>query len=865
MAEFDARLSTGLSGLDRMLKGIIAGDNIVWQVDSREDYEPFVRPFCDAADRLGHKLTYFRFNRSAPALVEPAPGVEVVELDPSEGFEVFVKQVHGVIERNGRGGYYAFDCLSDLATHWYSDRMLGNFFMLTCPYLYDVEAVAYFALLRNHHSFHATSAILNTTQVLLDVYHRGERIYLHPWKVQARYSPTMHMLHIREGESFRPITESATISQVRTSAPWSRLESGGQNIGIWSESFFEAKELLDEQREGVAEPARVRECLRRLLRMAISRDARILELTERYFTLEDLLDIERRMIGTGLIGGKSVGMLLARAILRADAPDLGERLEPHDSFYIGSDVFYTFLVRNGLWWIRETNRDPEALLQRAGRGRHRMLMGEFPEYIQKQFEDMLDYFGQSPIIVRSSSLLEDNFGNAFAGKYESIFCANQGPRHRRLDDFLSAVRTIYASSMSEKALVYRRERGLLQCDEQMSLLVQRVSGRMHGHLYYPTVAGVGFSFNPYVWNKSIDPDAGLARLVAGMGTRAVDRSDDDYTRVIALNAPDRRPESTFDEVQRYSQRRLDVLDLEANQLVSVRLGEALDQSRDLPLDLLVSRHAEMDRPEVEVLTFDGLVGRTPFVQDLQRMLRTLHEAYDYPVDVEFAANFPEDDHGYRLNVLQCRPLQVKTGGAVGPAPQVQDDRLILEARGAVIGVSRSTEIGRLIYVPPAAYAELHQRDRYNLARLVGRVCHLGADRAPGGPIMLVGPGRWGTTTPSLGVPVQFADINNVSLLCEVVQMQEDLVPDVSLGTHFFSDLVEQEIMYFALMPAEGNTLNLDLLDRAHNRLPELLPDDAEWASALRVIEGDAFGPGTSLHVHADSREQRVVCYLVEPA
>ncbi len=150
---------------------------------------------------------------------------------------------------------------------------------------------------------------------------------------------------------------------------------------------------------------------------------------------------------------------------------------------------------------------------------------------------MLDYFGQSPIIVRSSSLLEDSYGNAFAGKYESVFCPNQGPHHRRLEELLGAVKTVYASTMSEKALRYRAQRGLLDQDEQMSLLVQRVSGVGYGSLFYPQVAGVALSRNPYVWNECIDPAAGVVRLVFGLGTRAVDRTDDDYTRIVALNAP----------------------------------------------------------------------------------------------------------------------------------------------------------------------------------------------------------------------------------------------------------------------------------------------------------------------------------------
>ena len=557
MAQVDAQLSTGLAGLDRMLKGLIPGDNIVWQVRSVEDYAPFVAPYCDFASRRGQKLIYFRFARHGP-LVGPESGAEVHVLHPEAGFENFIGEIHRVIEKTGRGGYYVFDCLSDLAADWYSDQMLGNFFMLTCPYLFDVEAIAYFTLLRDRHSHHATDAISDTTQVFLDVYRHHGRAYIHPRKVQQRYSPTMYMLHVCGDQEFLPVTESATIAEILNSMPWRGLGAAASQ-GMWERTLGIAEEALGELQAGRRQDQDSPDHFHRLVRMAITREQRLGELVEKHMDLHDVLTVARRMIGTGLIGGKSVGMLLARAILRQADPRWQEVLEPHDSFYVGSDVFYTFLVRNGIWWIRQQQRDQSNFLAGAGRARHRILTGTFPDYILRQFEGMLDYFGQSPIIVRSSSLLEDNFGNSFAGKYESVFCANQGSRHKRLEDFLSAVRTIYASAMSEKALTYRAQRGILDRDEQMALLVQRVSGALHGQFFYPPIAGVGFSFNPYVWGPQIDPAAGMLRLVFGLGTRAVDRSDDDYTRVVALNDPHRRPEANFDKVRRYSQHKVDVV------------------------------------------------------------------------------------------------------------------------------------------------------------------------------------------------------------------------------------------------------------------------------------------------------------------
>ena len=249
MAEVDAHLSTGLTGLDQVLKGLIPGDNLVWQVESVDNYAPLIPPYCRIAQRLGQKLIYFRFGKHDPLLTE-ADGAEIHRLRPEEGFENFLAGIHSVIEQTGRGGYYVFDCLSDLAADWYSDQMLGNFFMLTCPYLYDVEAIAYFALLRNHHSVHATSAIMDTAQVLVDVYRHRGHLYIHPLKVQRRYSPTMYMLHIWDRDEFRPVTQSATTSEILTSAPWRRLASSGHGLGIWHRTFLRAEEVVGAVQRG---------------------------------------------------------------------------------------------------------------------------------------------------------------------------------------------------------------------------------------------------------------------------------------------------------------------------------------------------------------------------------------------------------------------------------------------------------------------------------------------------------------------------------------------------------------------------------------------------------------------------------------
>ncbi len=865
----DIQLSTGLPGLDRVLKGFIPGDNIVWQVSAVEDYLAFVKPFCISARKQEKRLVYFRFAKHQ-AILDDAFGADIHVIDPEEGFETFIAEIHQVIREKGRGAYYVFDCLTDLAADWFSDQMLGNFFMLTCPYLYDMEAIAYFALLRNHHAFYATSAIANTTQLFLDVYHHKEKLYVRPLKVQQRHSPMMFTLHAWIGDEFIPVTDSPTISEILTSSPWPGVESASPQLDVWNRTFRRAEHVAKKKRLGTVSNEELEHKFHRLLRMMVAREERVFTLAAKYFTLSDLLEVGRRMIGTGLIGGKSVGMLLARAIIKKKNQRLAEKLETHDSFFIGSDVFYTFLVHNGCWRIRQQPSDLEGILANAFITRQRILMGSFPDYIVKQFVDMLDYYGQSPILVRSSSLLEDNFGNSFPGKYESIFCANQGSRHKRLEDFISAVRTVYASTMSEKAITYRANRGILEQDEQMALLVMRVSGSLNGSLFYPHAAGVGYSFNPFVWEENIESEAGVLRLVFGLGTRAVDRSDDDYTRLIALSAPQKRPESSEGEAHKYSQKKVDVLDMESNQLVAKEFNTVAEQSAPLPIELCASSINSPFRssgrglagnPSYSVLTFDKLLSKTAFASDMREILQTIHEAYEYPVDIEFTVNFTDYDD-YKINLVQCRPFQVKGGGAIiEPPTPVEEKDLVLHVKGPVIGHSRLENIDRVIYVVPSVYGGLPLSERYSVARLIGQLTHPENGEIPN-TILLIGPGRWGTTTPSLGVPVSFADINTVSIICEIVAMRDNLVPDVSLGTHFFSEMIELDMLYLAFFPdRKGNLLNEQFFSESINRLPELYPDESHWSHVVRVIDVSKHRKDSVLRINANTLKQRAVCYF----
>ncbi|MBN1663962.1 MAG: PEP/pyruvate-binding domain-containing protein [Deltaproteobacteria bacterium] len=852
-------VSTGMKGLDKILNYLQMGDNVVFQVDSVDDYRTFVKPYMATALKQGRRIVYMRF-ANHPPVIDANGKVVVYKLNANVGFESFSTQVHNIVRQEGRDVFYVFDCLSDLLYSWATDLMIGNFFVITCPYLFELNTVAYFSILRSRHSFKTIARIRETTQVLLDIFNYQGKICVHPIKAWQRYSPTMFLPHIKEKDEFVPIMNSADAANLFSYLTQASAAGAERNLDYWDRIFIQAKNMLTDPESDDAK----QQMVERLSHVLIGREKRILALVKEYFTLEDLIDIKERFIGTGFIGGKSAGMLLARNILRKDSDvNWSEHLELHDSFYIGSDVFYSYMVQNGWWRTLMTHKTKKGYFESARELKSRMLKGVFPEEVRERFQLMLEYFGQSPIIVRSSSLLEDAFGNAFAGKYESYFCANQGTPEERYENFEEAVRKIFASTMNEDALAYRLQRGLDQQDEQMALLVQRVSGSYRKQYFFPELAGVGLSYNTFVWQKGMDPRAGMLRLVFGLGTRAVNRVENDYPRIVALDDPLVKPYAKPEDAARFSQHAVDVLNLDENRFQSLSVAEVLQEDIGARLDLIGTRDREASERmrssgklrDIWVLTFDELLSSTEFPAIMSGMLKRLEAVYDYPVDIEFTANFNAEGK-LQVNLLQCRPFQTKGHGSRVEIPaKIDEVKILLRQEGNFMGGSIYENIARIVYVDPKGYAKLPLSEKYNCARLVGKINKTITSREEM-PTILFGPGRWGTTTPAMGVPVTFSEINNIAAIAEIAYKEGSLIPDLSFGTHFFQDMVEMNIFYMAVYPDNEKVIfNADLIKKMPNLLADLAPDDKKYATVVGVY--DVAGKG--LRLLSDIVAQEMVC------
>lgn len=864
-------VGSGLPQLDSLLQGLRLGDNVVWQLADLADYEYFAQALVDYAIGAGADCVYIRFAPQPPVL-SPQPGLTVVNVDPSNGFDAFSGEIYRVIEDRGKGVFYVFDNLSSLVEEWATDEMLANFFQITCPHLYDLDTIAYFALRRGQHMHSMVSRIRSVTQILIDVYQVSGSKYIHPIKVWERYSPQMFMPNRMDTDSWEPVSRSGEAATVLNSAKRYPITLNTSSIAPWDSVYrrlMRHYEGSDKSPESMREAGLLKE---ELVRMMFGNHKKLLQLAGTYMTLESLFQIRDRIIGSGRIGGKSAGMLVARSILAAESGDVDfiNLLEEHDSFYIGSDVFFTFLVNNDLFRLRmDLSRKGSISWDEFENVERKFLEGSFPPDVLEQFRNLIDYYGQAPIIVRSSSLLEDGFNDAFAGKYRSEFCANQGDPENRLAEFVKAVKLVYASALNPDALIYRHQRGLDEGDEQMAILVQRVSGMPYKNYFFPSLAGVAFSKNLYAWTDRIDAEKGMIRLVFGLGTRAVNRVSGDYPRMIAVSHPGLRPEVGM-EVAKYAQRWVDLLNLARNSFESILFCEVIADNNYPNLQLITSEVADrylreftspksVSSPKDLVLTFNNIINKTRLVAILGEILATLEKVWGQPIDIEFTA-YVGDEGEVRVNLLQCRSLHVPkaTGADIKLPERLQAERILFQS-DRTISAGLVDDICYIIYIDPKLYAAAPVEVKRSLGRVVGKLNECLAQKK--GRMIAVGPGRWGSTNIDLGVNVTYAEIANISVLVEVGREEAGLKPELSYGTHFFQDLVEADMLYVPVYPGyKGSAFNDDFFDRSPNKLKVLLPQFSEFAGVVRVIDV-VEAHGAPARLIADPNTRNAVCFL----
>jgi hypothetical protein len=614
-----------------------------------------------------------------------------------------------------------------------------------------------------------------------------------------------------------------------------------------------------------------------LVRRFFSESLDFINVAKNVISIKDFYDLLGKIIFPprchGKLGGKSAGLFLAKKIIdkHASSDSLLRQIKLPKTWFITSDWILHFVHHNELEDVLNWKYlDIEQVRQEYPHLVALFKSSSFPSEFAKGLSLALDDLGDRPLIVRSSSLLEDRAGSAFSGKYKSLFLGNRGTKEARLAALMDAVAEVYASIFGPDPTEYRAERELLDVHEEMGILVQEVVGQEVGKYFFPACSGVAFSNNEFRWSPRISRSDGLIRMVPGLGTRAVDRVVDDYPVLVAPGQPTLRANVTVDEILKYSPRRMDVINLETNSFETVEVKEILRScgARYPQVRHLVSLvdHDRVEQPvglmpdlskTDAVFTFEGLIRKSPFVSYVRELLSLLQARLGCPVDVEFAYD------GNDFYLLQCRP-QSYSGDAV-PVSIPQDipaEQLIFSANRYVSN-GKVPEITHVVYVDPEGYGHLPDENAMrDVGRAVGRLNKL----LPKRQFILIGPGRWGSRGDiRLGVPVTYSDINNSAMLIEVARQKGNYLPDLSFGTHFFQDLVEASIRYLPLYPDEaGVAFRESFLRDSRSVLHEILPDFSRLSATLRVIDVAKETNGHILRVLMNAELDEAVAFLAPP-
>jgi len=611
-----------------------------------------------------------------------------------------------------------------------------------------------------------------------------------------------------------------------------------------------------------------------LINRFLSEKLDFINIARPYFEIKDFYDIVTHLIfpegSHGKIGGKGTGLFLAQKIIEKAAeenPSLAEIKVPK-TWYIATDELKEFLHHNRLEELRvqkykdlyEVRLDYPNIIQI-------MKNAAFPVAIIRSLAMALDDFGDVPLIVRSSSLLEDQLGAAFSGKYKSLFLANQGNKQQRLESLIDAILEVYASVYSPNSIQYRAERGLLDYPEEMGILIQEVVGTRIGPYFLPLYSGVAFSNNEFRWSSRIKREDGLIRMVMGLGTRAVDRLTDDFPVLVSPGQPKLRVNTVPEEIRRYSPKKVDVINLEKNIVETMGVSALLKEYGHLLPNVhsIISVYEQdyvrkstafsIDYESDDMLvTFDGLISDTMFMKQLELILRLLREKLGCPVDLEFASD------GINLYLLQCRPQSYGIDSAPAPIPKdIQKADILFSAR-RYISNGLISDISHVVYVDPEGYSRLHKLDDLvNVGKAIGKLNLL----LPKHHFILMGPGRWGSRGDiRLGVQVSYADINNTAALIEIARQKLKYMPELSFGTHFFQDLVESNIRYLPLYPDdEAVIFKESFFTRSVNLLSQILPEYAYLEDVIRVIDVPAENEGLIINIAMNADLEEAIAYL----
>jgi pyruvate,water dikinase len=610
-----------------------------------------------------------------------------------------------------------------------------------------------------------------------------------------------------------------------------------------------------------------------LTRRFITGNPKVIARIHKHIQVEAFLKLLDTFISSpksiGRIGGKGSGFFLANQILESHKHQLPESLNIviPKTWYISSDEFGHLLEDNGFDELNEHKYLDMISIRTSYHGIIQKLKNaRMSSYILNELNKIVDTCYDRPLIIRSSSLLEDQIDTSFSGKYKSLFITNTGTRAERINQLTQAILEVYSSIFNADSIMYRIKNNLLDCDEQMGIMIQEVVGYKVGPYYFPLFAGVAFSNNELRWSNRIKREDGLLRMVLGLGTRAVDRIGDDYPFLLSPGLPNLSVNQSPNELLKYSPQYIDLLDLDNNRFITLPINELIKEYGDEITDINLIASVLKDDIIMDVnpfttdfkndniiITFNGLIKKTAFAKQIESILTLLQEELGYPVDIEFASD------GKHFYLLQCRPQSRNHDNAPVSIPTNISIQNTIFTAGKYISNGKVTGIKTVVFVDPQEYSKL---ESYNDLINIRNIIHDLNQILPRRSFILMGPGRFGSRDIKLGVPVAYSDINNTAMLIEVANRKSKYQPELSFGTHFFQDLVEENIKYLPLYPEDSDSVfKQSFFKGTKNALPNILPIYSYLDEVVKVITIDETFPNKELIVLMNGDLQKAIAYL----
>lgn len=501
-------------------------------------------------------------------------------------------------------------------------------------------------------------------------------------------------------------------------------------------------------------------------------------------------------LGRGSIGGKARGIAFVNALLAKR--ELGNRFEGLEirtprTVAISTDAFDLFLERSGLGeraHAEGVSLDDFFKVRLPERFRQELLVA---------WREM-----RGPLSVRSSSLLEDAHFQPFAGIYATYKIPNNHPDPVvRFEELCRAVKAVYASTFSANARAYVEQTSHSADEEKMGVLVQEIVGQPHGDRFYPLISGVALSYNYYPVGAQ-RPEEGIALMALGLGHQVVSGGK---ALQFSPASPGTLPQfSGPADYLAYSQSSFFALDLTKAQvdfhqgtgasLVQCLLQDAED---DKTLQLVGSVYSPQDdvirdnfnHPGPRLVTFNNILrwGEIPLASALEELLRVMRHGMGCPVELEFALNKVPGETP-QLHILQVRPQTTRIEKSVMDLDEIPKSRMLCRSvRAMGHGVQR--DLRHVLYV---RRQDVDVLTTQTIANQIGKLNR--ELKQMGHRYVLVGPGRWGSSDSSLGIPVEWVQISNVQVIVEMDFSHRSVEP--SQGSHFFHNITSMGIGYLTL-------------------------------------------------------------------